>query len=94
MLPCSVLSMLLILALTTISYGAWGQRNNQGQPPSGAKAAPSSFDAAITSNSNQMMERGRQIFRFDTFGDEAFWGDTLRLHQVSQVKNWAAWGLE
>ena len=26
--------------------------------------------------------RGRQIFRFDTFGDEAFWGDTLKLHQA------------
>lgn len=25
---------------------------------------------------------GRHTFRFDTFGDEAFWGDTLRLHQA------------
>lgn len=25
---------------------------------------------------------GRQIFRFDTFGSEAFWGDTLKLHQA------------
>jgi len=25
---------------------------------------------------------GRQIFRSDTFGDEAFWGDTLRLHEA------------
>ena len=23
---------------------------------------------------------GRKMFRFDTFGDEAFWGDTLKLH--------------
>jgi hypothetical protein len=28
------------------------------------------------------IERGRQTFRFDTFGDEAFWGDTLRLHEA------------
>jgi len=26
--------------------------------------------------------RGRKIFRFDTFGDQAFWGDTLKLHQA------------
>lgn len=26
--------------------------------------------------------RGRKIFRFDTFGDEAFWGDALRLHEA------------
>jgi hypothetical protein len=25
---------------------------------------------------------GRRTFRFDTFGDEAFWGDALRLHQA------------
>jgi hypothetical protein len=23
---------------------------------------------------------GQQVFRFETFGDEAFWGDTLKLH--------------
>jgi hypothetical protein len=26
--------------------------------------------------------RGRKIFRYDTFGDEAFWGDTLGLHRA------------
>lgn len=28
------------------------------------------------------IEQGRQIFRFDTFGDETLWTDTLRLHEV------------
>jgi hypothetical protein len=28
------------------------------------------------------IDLGRQIFRFDTFGDEAWWGDTLKLHQA------------
>jgi len=27
---------------------------------------------------------GQTIFRFDTFGDEQFWTDTLRMHQVIQ----------
>src|SRR5688572_33124704 len=26
--------------------------------------------------------RGRKIFRYDTFGDEAFWGGTLGLHRA------------
>jgi len=25
---------------------------------------------------------GRRVFRYDTFGDEAFWGDALKLHQA------------
>jgi len=33
-------------------------------------------------NSRQMLDKGRQIFRFDTFGDQAFWGDQLQLHQT------------
>ena len=28
------------------------------------------------------VERGQRIFRFDTFGDEAKWTDTLRMHEV------------
>src|SRR5215207_11149116 len=30
----------------------------------------------------QLAAEGREIFRFDTFGDEVFWTDTLRLHEV------------
>jgi hypothetical protein len=33
-------------------------------------------------NAVQLVAQGRQIFRFDTFGDRAFWGDTLKLHQA------------
>jgi mono/diheme cytochrome c family protein len=29
-----------------------------------------------------LVEQGKQVFRFDTFGDEAKWTDTLRLHEV------------
>src|SRR5262249_33179929 len=33
-------------------------------------------------NSRQMLDSGKQIFRFDTFGDQAFWGDLLQLHRA------------
>jgi hypothetical protein len=36
----------------------------------------------IYANALRMLKEGRQTFRFDTFGDEAFWGDTLKLHQA------------
>ncbi len=29
-----------------------------------------------------LLAQGRQVFRFDTFGDEAQWTDTLRMHEV------------
>jgi len=33
-------------------------------------------------NARVMLNEGRRVFRFETFGDEAFWGDTLKLHQA------------
>jgi mono/diheme cytochrome c family protein len=37
-----------------------------------------------TGPSAEVLDRGREIFRFDTFGDEQFWTDTLRMHEVIQ----------
>ncbi|MDQ3179964.1 MAG: hypothetical protein M3Q33_05525 [Acidobacteriota bacterium] len=42
------------------------------------------FDSQITNNAQKMVEDSRRIFRFDTFGDEAFWTDKLKLHQAIQ----------
>lgn len=45
-----------------------------------ADTAARTFDDVIVNHSDRMLREGRQIFRYDTFGDEAFWGDTLKLH--------------
>lgn len=51
--------------------------------PAGSRVvALLSFDKQIDDNVVQMVSQGRQTFRFDTFGDEAFWGDMLKLHQA------------
>jgi mono/diheme cytochrome c family protein len=41
-------------------------------------------DGALASNSMNpaLVQEGKTIFRFDTFGDETFWTDTLRMHEV------------
>ena len=39
-------------------------------------------DDTVSRHAQQLMEAGRQAFRYDTFGDEAYWGDTLKLHQA------------
>jgi hypothetical protein len=40
------------------------------------------FDAQIAANAAEFLEEGRTTFRFDTFGDEAFWGGALQLQQA------------
>jgi hypothetical protein len=32
-----------------------------------------------------LVVQGKDIFRFDTYGDETFWTDTLRMHEVIQA---------
>ncbi|WP_152609970.1 hypothetical protein [Geobacter sp. OR-1] len=39
-----------------------------------------------------MIDSGKQTFRFDTFGDEAFWGDTLKLHQAIEGSSFGGVG--
>ena len=47
------------------------------------RSAPArGFDAVIDDNAQRLLREGRQIFRYDTFGDEAFWGDALHLHRA------------
>jgi hypothetical protein len=39
-------------------------------------------DEVNTAQSRQLFNRGKRIFRFDTFGDQAFWGGALQLHKA------------
>jgi hypothetical protein len=36
----------------------------------------------LSQDNPALIAAGKDIFRFDTFGDETFWTDTLRLHEV------------
>jgi hypothetical protein len=39
-------------------------------------------DAANRTAAEQLFDQGKATFRFDTFGDEAFWGGALQLHRA------------
>ena len=45
-------------------------------------SANSAKQNTVAQNAVNKVEQGEQIFRFDTFGDQSFWGDTLKLHQA------------
>ena len=63
---------LFVLTLYSAGDGGSGRRER----------LPSGFDRVIVQNARELIHQGREIFRFDTFGDEAFWGETLRLHEA------------
>ena len=44
--------------------------------------SPNAWNVSITENANDMLEKGRAVFRFETFNDETFWTDKLQLHRA------------
>ena len=54
------------------------QSQSTAQGATGGGAASDDFSAGNLAN-------GQRIFRFDTFGDEQFWTDTLQMNQVVET---------
>ena len=50
--------------------------------PGRTAPAPDGPHESSVETAQQKFEQGRDVFRFDTFGDQAFWGDALKLHQA------------
>ena len=51
-------------------------------PPNGEPAVAA--DSAARDQSPETLAQGQQVFRHETFGDEQFWSDTARMHEVIQ----------
>src|SRR3989441_12557378 len=77
----SAVSLLIGLALV-VGLG-WGDEERDA-----SRKPVSESDRQITRHAQRMLEEGRRIFRFDTFGSEAFFGDALQLHKaIAGAKN-------
>lgn len=71
--------LVLVLVISGSLLTRYGLRAERSEAHS---AQLSRFDHTIIDNSRRMLNEGRNTFRFDTFGDEAWWGDTLQLHKA------------
>jgi mono/diheme cytochrome c family protein len=59
------------------------QANISKQPEKPARPPmPASFDRVIRTHAQELFDEGRDIFRYDTFGNQDFWGGALRLHEA------------
>src|SRR5215217_9381143 len=68
--------LLLLLMAAGVLFELSGSSSAREQPqvPSG--------NQPVQTQATRLVDQGRQIFRFDTFGDEQFWGDSLKLHRA------------
>jgi len=73
---------LVVYLVVVVANVTWAAVSDSGKP-SGAAA-----DVANQRNGSALFLGGRRIFRYDTFGDQAFWGDALQLHRaIAGAKN-------
>ena len=63
------------MAICGVVAGCSSDRPVAPKPDAAALASSGPLNPALIS-------RGKEIFRFDTYGDESFWTDTLRMHEV------------
>lgn len=67
-------SMIPTFALVFLAFSGVTAGQSAGQSPTTA-------DLTVEKSVQRTLIEGRQIFRFDTFGDESFWGDTIKLQR-------------
>ena len=68
--------LLLLLAAAGVLFELSGSSSAGEQPQAASGNQP------VQAQATRLVDQGRQIFRFDTFGDEQFWGDSLKLHRA------------
>jgi hypothetical protein len=67
-----VSSIWLLVAMMSVVHPTYGRQ----------LGADKKIRNVLFTNAIDKVTRGREIFRFDTFGDEAFWGGALKLHEA------------
>jgi len=75
-----VLAAAVATVLCAYATASNSQATSAKRPPRASHG--NDFDRIIRQHATAMVEEGRETFRYDTFGDEAFWGDLLRLHEA------------
>ena len=81
-IPPTNLSRTVVLLILVVLGLVYFTERSRAQQAAAMPQKTDRFDSQIDRNAQQMFEQGRQIFRFDTFGDEVYWTDTLKLHRA------------
>jgi hypothetical protein len=81
-LPLANLGKIIVLLVLIASALVYLAERSGAQQRADMPQKTAGFDSRIDSNAQQMLAQGKQIFRYDTFGDEVYWTDTLKLHRA------------
>jgi len=78
----SLVTAIILLIVTTFQFIQCKTTKSEKRTSSDMSGDANEFDNDIEQNSRELFERGKAVFRFETFGDEVFWTDQLQLHKA------------
>src|SRR6185369_7306425 len=81
--------LLLAVALTLVIMD---RRSNASRSEGENRGKATEGERQTDANAERMLAEGKQTFRFDTFGDEAFWSDALQLRRAIAGANFGGVG--
>jgi hypothetical protein len=73
-----------VLAILLLVQMVWRASESRADDSDKLERSVTHIDLQIAKHAVEALRNGRETFRYDTFGDEAFWGDTIKLHQAIQ----------
>jgi hypothetical protein len=77
--------LLIVLCITLVAQTLFfqcGPPQKSVREESDKSGSERTWNTDIRENADDMLEKGRAVFRFETFGDESFWTDKLQLHRA------------
>ena len=77
---------IVTVCLDRMSYASWFDGENHG------RGKTTGAERQTDANAQRMLDEGKQTFRFDTFGDEAFWSDALQLQRAIEGEKFGGVG--
>ena len=77
---------MVMICVDRLSYASWFDEQNRG------RGKTTEAERQTDANAQRMLDEGKQTFRFDTFGDEAFWSDALQLQRAIEGEKFGGVG--
>jgi hypothetical protein len=79
-LKLSIYSIVILLVSMVIVQCESPKKAKREKPDD--SGSPRTWNTDINENAADMLDKGKAVFRFETFGDEIFWTDKLQLHKA------------
>lgn len=84
MLNKTLITKMLLTILTALVLFSCS-KDDPGTPPPEPPTPPGEGDLDLPPLDPQLVAEGKDIFRYDTFGDETFWTDVLQMNKVVET---------